>query len=179
MMRPETAPPAPKACSVTVSNQAFDLTFVADEDSYIRANPSNKNYGGNTSLWVMKDTYEILIKFNISGISADQVAGAKLRLYNSNSSDHGGNVHVVDDNWSEMTVTWNNAPQANLGPVASLGAVKSNTWVEVDLTDALVTSLEANDYTISLRVVSTSTDSAGYRSRETTGYAPQLVVTTR
>jgi hypothetical protein len=57
--------------------------------------------------------------------------------------------------------------------LASLGAVKRNTWYEIDLS-----SLVTGDGTYSLRITTTSGDGATYVSKEgAAGSRPQLVVT--
>jgi len=114
-----------------------------------------------------------LLKFVVSGVNGQPIAGARLRLHNVNYSEKGGDFHRVADNtWGEATVTWNTAPAADAAILAALGAVDPNTWYEVD-----VTSLITGDGAYSLRVTSTSSNGADYASKEgTPGFAPQLVV---
>jgi acid phosphatase type 7 len=95
---------------------------------------------------------------------------AKLCLYNVDRASAGEDFHhASDDTWQEETVTWNNAPTADTGVLASLGSVSPNTWVEVNLT-AHITA----DGTYSLRV-SASTGGADYSSKEGTN-DPKLLV---
>jgi pectate lyase len=152
------------------------LTFAPVADATIRAGSPNTNYGSEDKLEVDKSSRaDGLIKFAVSGIGSDQVASAKLRLYNSNSSKTGGDFYpVADSSWSEQSVTWNNAPPADQGKIASLGAVTKGNWYEVD-----VTSLIKGDGEYSLRLQSTSSDGADYRSKERSGFAPQLIVTVK
>jgi len=63
------------------------------------------------------------------------------------ASQGGDFHHVSDDSWQEETVTWNNAPTADAGVLASLGAVSANTWYEVNLTSHIT-----GDGTYSLRI---------------------------
>jgi hypothetical protein len=114
-----------------------------------------------------------LLKFTVAGVSGQPVTSAKIRLYNVNSSVKGGDYYRVNDNsWQEGTVNWNNAPAADATPLATLGSVSVNTWVEVD-----VTSLVTSDGTYSRRVTTTSTDDADYSSKEGAN-PPKLVITT-
>jgi hypothetical protein len=86
----------------------------------------------------------------VTGVNGQAVTSAKIRLYNVNGSVKGGDFYRVSDNtWQEGTVTWNNAPAADATPLATLGSVSANTWVEVD-----VTSLITGDGTYSLRAQS-------------------------
>jgi hypothetical protein len=70
-------------------------------------------------------------------------------------------------------VTYDNRPTSWGTSVASLGAVKRNTWVEVAVTNAVTTGR-----LLTLAVRSTSNDAAIYESREAGAAAPQLIVTT-
>jgi len=113
------------------------------------------------------------MKFTVSGIGAGKVNSAKLRLYNVDKSNKGGDFYrVADSKWTEGSVTWSNAPAPDATALASLGAVSVNTWYEVD-----VTSLITGDGSYSLRVKSTSSDGADYSSKEAASNKPQLVVT--
>ena len=78
----------------------------------------------------------------------------------------------MDNDWSENTVTWDNAPPEDSDVIASLGPVVRLTWVEVDLS-----SLITEDGVYSLRVMSSSKDGADYRSKEKAGLEPELVIT--
>ena len=115
-----------------------------------------------------------LMKFSVSGVNARQVLSAKLRLYAVDPSDAGGNFHrVVDNSWSEGTVTWNNAPAADPARVAWLGGVTNGNWYAAD-----ITPLITGDGTFSLRVDTASTNGADYSSKEgLAAFVPQLVLT--
>jgi len=115
-----------------------------------------------------------LLKFNVN--VSGQITSATLRLFCVDSSSAGGTFHAAAETnppWREGTVTWATAPVAG-SSYGSLGAVKSGTWYEVDLT-ALVTA----NGTYSLRIKNASGNGADYATKEgAAGSAPQLVVTT-
>lgn len=160
--------------TVTVNNYSLSTqTFVPSDDATIDADSPNQNFGSASKLEVdMKPVQSFLMKFSITGIGSRQVSSAKLRLYCINASDKGGDVYPVSDtSWSESSVTLNNAPSAAGSIVASLGAVARDTWIEVD-----VTSLIKNDGTYSLCMTSTSSNGAGYMSKEAAEFSPQLVI---
>jgi len=71
-------------------------------------------------------------------------------------------------------VTWSNAPAADAARLAAGGAVAFHAWVDLD-----VTGLVSGDGTYTVRIDTTSTDGAEYRSSEysTADTRPQLVVT--
>ena len=161
---PTPLPPTPTPSQI--------LTFAPGEDASIYADAPDTNYGSATTLETDNSPVKnFLIKFTVSGINGRAVAGAKLRLYNVNASNLGGDVYgATGTTWSEKTVTWNTAPAATGSPLAALGAVTTNSWYELDLS-----SLIAGDGVYTLRISSTSGDGAAYTSREGNN-TPQLVI---
>jgi Bacterial Ig domain/Glycosyl hydrolase family 99/Calcineurin-like phosphoesterase len=151
------------------------LSFGADADTYVRADNPTANYGSATTIQTDgSPAKDFLLRFTVSGVGAETLSSAKLRLYNVDPSSFGGAFYRVADNtWTEGTVTWNSAPAADATPLDSLSAVVANTWYEVDLT-----SLITGDGTYSLRVTSTSSNGADYTSKEgAVGFRPELIVT--
>lgn len=163
--------------SVTVNNS---LTFAPEADATIKSASPGTNYGSTNTLTVDKNpAVQFLIKFNVSALAGQTVTGAKLRLYNVDSSGSGGSFfRVADNSWSETDVNWNNAPQPDPTAIASLGAVSAGTWYEVVLPQSLITdALSTAERVFSLRVQSTVNNNAVYSAKEnTSGFAPQLVV---
>ena len=150
-----------------------DLRFTPVADSTIKFNEPTVNFGANRRVQTDNNPIEdFLIKFDVSGIGIHQVQSAKLRLFCTNGSDKGGEFHPVDNDWSEETVTWENAPPTDSKVIASLGSVARQTWVEVDLTSSIT-----EDGIYSLRVMASSRDGADYRSKEKPEFAPELVIT--
>ena len=169
-----TTPASASAYTATFSTSQF-LSFTPSDDAYIDAGAPASNFGSNTRLMVDNSPVRhTLLKFNVSGIGSNTVAGAKLRLYCLDGSSAGGNFYrVANNSWSEGAVNWNNAPAADASSLATLGTVAAGTWYEVD-----VTSLITGDGSVSLRVSSLSSNGADYSSKEgTAGFAPQLIVT--
>ncbi|HEX7456248.1 MAG TPA: Ig-like domain-containing protein, partial [Candidatus Nanoarchaeia archaeon] len=162
--------------TVTVANSgAQTLTFTPTADASVKADAPTSNFGASTILEADSSPVEqFLLKFNVSGIDSKQVASAKLRLYNTNASNSGGDFYRVSDtSWSEGTINWNNAPAADPASFASLGSVAAGNWYEVS-----ALSIVSGDGLVSVRVKSASTDGADYYSKEQgASYAPRLVVT--
>jgi hypothetical protein len=172
---PAGNPSAPSETISVTTPGPVTLTFGAAADALVRSDQPDSNFGTLARVTVDGSPVEqALLKFTVSGIGTGTVAGAKLRLYNVNSSSMGGTFYrVADSSWLESTVTWNTAPAADATPIASLGAVATGTWYEVD-----VTPLITGDGTYSIRMSSTSGDGADYTSKEgTAGFRPQLVIT--
>jgi hypothetical protein len=167
---PSCAPPPPPPPPPQVH------TFSPVADATIRVSHRNRNFGRLSTLTVDANSREdFLIKFTVSGLNGRTVTSAKLRLRSTDSSDRGGDFRrIADQGWSETSVTWNNAPPHDSGVIASLMAVSSGQWYEVDLTPLIT-----GEGSYSVRVTSTSSNSAGYRSREASAAdRPRLVVTT-
>ncbi|MGH9015883.1 MAG: DUF7594 domain-containing protein, partial [Acidimicrobiia bacterium] len=108
------------------------LTFVATEDSYVDATQPDANFGSSFSLRVDADPKtDLLVKFDPAGIGDRRILGAKLRLYNTDASNNGGDFRrVLDSSWSEGSVTWNNAPAGDSLLVGRLDDVATKTWYE-------------------------------------------------
>lgn len=149
------------------------LTFHPTDDATLIAGSPASNHGAATFLETDgQPEKHFLLKFPVSGVSTGRVASAKLRIFAVDPSDRGGDFRrVADTTWEEETVTWNTAPGADSGVIASLGTVSSGRWYEVD-----VTSLIRGDGVVSVKVSSNSSNGADYSSKEGSN-PPQLIVT--
>ncbi|HEX2996343.1 MAG TPA: DNRLRE domain-containing protein [Anaerolineales bacterium] len=160
--------------TATSAQTGSTFTFAPTDDSYVYQTNATTNYGSAITLQADNGPVKnILLKFNVSGLSGQTVTSAKLRLYVTDPSDKGGDFYRVNDNtWQQGTVTWNNAPAATT-LLGSLGSVSANNWYEVN-----VTSLITGNGTYSLRVSSVSSNGVDYSSKEGAN-PPQLVIQTQ
>ncbi len=151
------------------------IVLTPTDDATIRpGSKSSRNYGSAPELLVdLSQQKDFLLRFDIAGVGAGTVAKATLRLRATDGSNSGGDFSLVTNTaWSEGTVTWDNAPAGDGGPVGSLGAVAAGNWYEVD-----VTAVVAGDGPISFRAASTSNNGADYASKENiANFPPQLVI---
>ncbi len=150
------------------------LTFLAFADARIQEGAPDNNYGSLTAIAVdASPVQHSLLRFEVAGVGSSTVISAKLRLYNVNRSNSGGEFFLAEHStWDESTVTWNTAPQALPPMVASLGAVEVGNWYEVDLTSAI-----GGDGIYTIRVQSSSSNGADYASKEgSPATVPQLVI---
>ena len=120
------------------------------EDTFLKTGSSNdKNFGSENKL-EFKNTKDvdlnrkILLKFNITGVSA--VNSAKIRLYcvNMQTATKPTTVEAfaVGSNWQEKTVTAKSAP--TLGEkIGTAKCEKINDWFEIDITEYV--KQKAND----------------------------------
>jgi hypothetical protein len=160
---------------VTVDNSTATLTFSPTADATVKSTYPINNFGSKAKLETDNSPkIDFLMKFSVTGVGSGSVASAKLYLSCTGSSNLGGDFYqTADTSWLEKTVTWNTAPSAAGGVIASLGAVVAGSWLEVDLT-----SLITGDGTYGLRVSTISDNGADYCSKETadSSLAPRLVV---
>ena len=151
------------------------LTIMPTDDATVKLDSPAENFGAVREVEVdARSRKDFLMTFDVSGIGDRTVVNAKLRLFCTDGSNQGGDFHEIDTDWSEDSVTWDNAPPADPDVIASLGPVVRNTWVEVDLS-----FLITGDGIYSLRVDSTSANGADYRSKERPGLEPELILTVR
>lgn len=163
---------------VTTSGEPQILEILPSDDAYVVKRYPNRNYGDNTSFLIdTSPQRDGLLKFTVSGINGRTVTSAYLRLYAVGNSDKGGDFDPAGNNWSEGTVTWNNAPAAE-SPfrIASLGSGSKNTFVVVDVRNFI-----HGDGTYTLRISSPSDDTMSYSTKEDVSkentVAPRLVMT--
>jgi len=150
-------------------------TFTPVADARVEKTHPSTNYGGSTSLAV--DTGKAsYLRFTVSGLSGT-VQTAKLRLYVNNGTGNGPAVFRTGDAWTEKgtgSITWKNRPAAAGAALDDKAKVPASAWVEFDVTPAVT-----GNGTVSFVLTGQSSDSFAAYSREKSGMAPQLVVTTR
>jgi hypothetical protein len=86
-------------------------------------------------------------------------------------SSAGGTAFATADSWTESGITWNTAPPASGGGLASVGATTIGTWVSWDVTAAI-----GGNGNVDFLLAGGNGDSAIYGSRESTTQ-PQLEIT--
>lgn len=153
-------------------------TSVASESSYIYGGEhANKAYEGSGGIKVQYDesneSNQALgyVKFHILDMSAEEIDGAKIRLYNRNSlgSPRKLKIYAIkDDSWNKDSITWNNAPSHTGYEVdgdAQLVAesedwdmVKSKEYYDFNISEVIKNSEWAKDGTVSFIIQETSGD---------------------
>jgi hypothetical protein len=150
------------------------VSFAPAADAYVTSAIPNTNYGG--SKMIRFDASPVVngyLTFNVQGLGGS-VASAKLRIYANSSSTVGCKVYSVPDvSWVEKSITFNTAPALG-NRIGSYGAIKSSTWIEID-----VTALVTGNGTFSLALTGINGTAVSLASRESGTFVPQLVVTTR
>lgn len=160
---------------------ATQLSFVPVADAKVKSSSPGTNYGSANDLQVRQgdasnpSTVHTYLRFTLSGIGGP-VLGARLRLWVTDGSVTGGSAFAASNDystggpWSESGVTWNNAPLPAGAALSTLGAVTAGTWAQFDVTPAV-----SGDGTYTFELVTSSSNSAVYSSREAAN-APVLVV---
>ena len=105
------------------------------DDATVESATPDTNFGSDATVAVdltpLKKSY---LKFTVAGTSG-QITSATLKLYNTNDSTQGGDIHRVPSNaWDESTITWNNAPATSSDPALdTLGPVVPGNTYSLDV----------------------------------------------
>jgi calcineurin-like phosphoesterase family protein len=152
------------------------VSFLPVADSDVSSSSPTKNYGSTTTLRVRLPssgtTYRSLLRFAVSGL-AGPVTRIRLRLYVTDPTTAGGTVFKTGTSWTEAGVTWKTQPGVVGAALASFPSTTTATWTSVDLP----TSLIPGDGAYGLAIFGTTSNQAGYASRQGAN-PPQLVIDT-
>jgi len=144
------------------------------DDATIVLQQPDSNFGSDSALHTdLKDGMRsFLLRFDASDIPQGQVESALVRLYSTNDYPAFGGtfVEVINSNWNEQTVTWNNAPSADGMVLGSLTEVEGGSWYDVDVTNAVI-----GGRPVSFRVSSPHSSTAIYGSKESS-HKPKMIV---
>ena len=155
------------------------LELVPTDDATVEDNAPDNNFGAAPILEIETDDQVQVsyLRFVVDDIDVD-ILSASLRMLAVEGSDYGGDVFVVDDvdpqmgmQWTEDTLTFNNAPAVQGEPVATFAAAPSATYVSFDLTSAIALGTSH-----SFAITTISDDEIEYSSKEGEE-APLLILT--
>jgi hypothetical protein len=157
--------------SNNISAGAINLTFTPSDNATMYQSPSNVNY--KTQLNVDSNPRrDFVLKFTVAGVGSRKVTGSKLVLYGVDPGPAGTQFfQAQNNNWSQNTVVWSNAPAAIGSPFATLGTIAAGQLYTVDLG-----SIVKGDGTYSVRVSSQHDDGVGFDSIQGS-VKPQVIVT--
>ncbi|MGJ8743555.1 CBM96 family carbohydrate-binding protein [Polaribacter sp.] len=140
---------------MTVQEDAIDtdVTIYLTEDAYTWDRFATKNYGG-VKLIVRDDPADLnrhsYVKFDLSMLSDVETAKFRLTLDEATEDTRSFEAFLVDDSWTENTITWNNAPTNGV----SLGVVSnSGQLIEWDVTSTVLSQMQENEW-LSIKVIS-------------------------
>ena len=164
--------------------QAQTLTFGAIADAYVSKRTATSNFGTASTLRVRDANVKSYLKFQISGIPADQfVDTATVRLFSSTGdkcplAGIGTDLYgSASDAWTETGITYNNSPGKTGTRLATSDGFAPGTFTEFSATGAVTGNGTVSFY---LEMPACSTDDAPTRfnSKEASSNQPQLVVST-
>jgi PKD repeat protein len=157
---------------IDVTVPAAGSTFLPVADAKVNFSSAGKNYGteGNLRVRGGATPWNSYLKFDVVGLGGSSVQSATLRLYVNDASKDGGTLfRVPDTSWSELGITFANAPPFG-GSLGNAGATSTGQWIAFD-----VTSVVAGEGQVSFGLTSSSTDSGYVDSREG-AFPPELIV---
>ncbi len=162
-----TASPTPTpTATATPTAMPSTLSFTSSADTYVKNSQPTGNWGGDSELRLRDLNDPVIrsfVRFNVTGVSGTPKA-VKLRLRVTDGSAVGGTVHRVSSNsWGELTTTWATAPAFDSVALAKAQAVAAATYVDI----VLPASAVPGNGTYSFALLTSSSDSAIYASRET------------
>ena len=149
------------------------ITILPSADAYVRESYPNTNFGSSRTLYVdnVPVTHSFL-RFDVTGLNGSTAQSAKLRIYANSSNKIGFTVSsVTASDWTEKSITFNNSPVIGEQINTSKPIIR-NTWVEVDVTSAII-----SDGSYSFAITTTSARNTNLDSREAGSRAPQLIIT--
>jgi hypothetical protein len=152
-----------------------DVSLSPLDDTYIdESNPDNV-FGAVSELSVDGGSYEIpFFKFDLSSV-AQPVNVAMLKLYVTNGAQGPHFLYeVVDNSWTESTLTWNNAPALGMEIGMTTGG-EGDSILYIEVTDFINENIGGQ---ASLAIRTEDTDTMCFRSSEAAEFPAQLCLFT-
>jgi len=157
-------------------------TIYAEEATYIAEKKPNQNFSNEDRIEVDKadgndGEKRILIRFDVDSIpNKENVVKMEMELYCLDGSPSGGDIYLVDDSWSEESVTWNDDPDID-NRIGSFGKVFKNKYARVDISNdrGAQDLLDDGNFQHGLYIRSDNTDGADYG--KSGGRKPKLIIT--
>jgi hypothetical protein len=130
-----------------ISSADGTIFIPASADATITTEFPAGNFGDVTTLFVssasssagLRDT---MMKFHTSTIDESDckngIESATVSIYSLAYASDGGTLITTSNKfWSEMEVTWNNAPAGDGIVINDMGTIEVNTWYDVDVSSAV------------------------------------------
>ena len=174
-----------KTTSITTEDVVFG-TYNPSDDSYVRGGSySDDNYNSDGFMLIKQGSQEsffrkAFIKFDLSSIdfTGANINRAVMRLYVSEANNCPITASKVDDNWTESTLTWANAP----AETASIITTQINTkgvYAEWDLTSYVMGEIQGDKIvSVSLFDFDANGENTKFNGSESGSNIPELVLYT-
>lgn len=153
------------------------------DDAYVNSAAPTTNYGAATTLNLQSAADTIFIRFDLTAVPAGytgaSIAKATLKLYVNTVTTAGSfNVDLVNGSWTEKTITYNLQPAIGtlIDSSIPLTTASKGTFVEVDITSAVVDWLNGTQPNDGIALVASSPLVATFDSKENTAasHAPEI-----
>jgi hypothetical protein len=153
------------------------------DDAYVNSAAPTTNYGAATTLDISSAADTSFIRFDLAAVPAGytgaSIAKATLKLYVNTVTTAGSfNVDLVNGTWTEKTLKYSNEPALGTTIVASvpLATTSKGTYVEIDITSAVVGWLNNAQPNDGIALVANSPLVATLDSKENTSasHAPEI-----
>jgi acid phosphatase type 7 len=158
-----------------VAATSQSLTFTPTDDTEANSEDPASTRGSKAEARVDGEPVRrAYLRFNVSGLT-DPVSRATLKLYSRTAHSQGFEVRsTAGTEWTEATLTYENAPAPSPTVTGTSGSIASGTWAAID-----VTSLVAGNGAVSFALTTTSVTNLPLAMKESGAtLAPQLVVET-
>jgi len=154
------------------------------DDSYIRGGAySNDNYNSESDLLIKQGSNEAffrkaLVKFDLSAVNFGDttISHAVLRLYVTSANACPITASKIGDDWSESTLTWDNAP-ADISSIITTQINVAGVYAEWDVTSYVMGEIEGDKIiSISLFDQVASSENTVFNSKEAGTNIPELIL---
>jgi hypothetical protein len=164
--------PTPATRTWTIDTSTTAIISPAADARVEQGNPAT-NFGLDPTLVADSSPLtESYLRFSVSGISGS-IVSAKLRLFATNGTTNGPELHTAPNTWDETSITWNTRPAPDAATIDDKGSIPVNTWAEYDATPVITGN---GTYTFNLHP--TSSDGVDFVSHDgVPENRPQLVLT--
>ena len=154
------------------------LTSIAD--TYVASGAPNQNFGTENSIYAGTQLDIIgYLRYNLSSLPSNiSIQYARLRLYCPSSISNTGLLIITQaaNSWSESTLTWNTPHPNGVEPFISFNAPGTSGWWTIDVTSIVKEWLEKGEPNYGFRFEKGEAGLIQIRSKESTSYAPQLII---
>lgn len=150
--------------------------FKASADASVEASGifgvtrNHGNYGGMNLL--AASGWEAYLRFHLEGVQGT-IASATLRLHGRQSGRSGGNLHLLQQSWSEYDVTWLTKPAVSTPPIGRLSAAQAGQWHAFEVESA-ITGNGVFDFAL----IGAGEKPVSFDARESLNHQPELIVAT-
>lgn len=158
-----------------VADPSLTLAFVdADADAHISPSTPDTNFGSDPVLSLSGSSgTNVYMRFDLGAITVPIIRAKLSMRAPTNLVAPAAPLHMAtDSSWSELSITWNNAPPHDSAPFQATGTVTRDGTISADVTEQVITDTDGV-ITIAARAAG---GNGAYLSRDS-GQPPRLILT--